>query len=557
MAILELKNVKKYFGERLLFYIEDIKIHEGERIGLVGINGSGKTTLMNIIANDESIDQGEVVCREKYSYITQLKDEENYTNQGYFKFGGDTEFKDFLSGGEKLRFKISKALSENTTLLLADEPTTNLDIEGIGRLEKELNNFKGTIIVISHDRQFLDNICSRILEIEDGSIKDYSGNFSYYIEQKAAMQKRMKFEYEQYISEKKRLTEAIVDTKEKSKAVRKAPRRMGNSEARLCKMGDQKAKKNLDSKVKAIKSRLDRLQVKENPKEATKPIFDVNMRTPIYSKIVIEGKNINLSYGHKELIRQGNFKIKRNRILGFIGNNGTGKTSLINAIMKAYDDPNSNHHAEITMSKAARIGYFAQDLSILNENKTLLQNIMDSSIYEENTVRTLLRRMVFSREDFNKKVEVLSGGERVKASLCKIFTSDFNMLILDEPTNYLDIYSLEALEDTLKSLDITLVIVSHDRRFLGNICNELLIIEDKTLKEFHGTYEEYLNYNIVKKSEKVNGKINNDEEMLVLSNKLSQLISIISLEASKGNHDKVRELDEEYQHILKTIKSLS
>lgn len=551
MLLLELENIKKYFGDRLLFDIEELRINEGERIGIVGVNGCGKTTLMNIITGNQDIDEGKVNIYCDYSYISQFG-EENFKDhefQGYFKLGGKNEYKDFLSGGEKLRLKISKALSENKPLLLADEPTTNVDIKGIEILEEEFQKFRGAILLISHDREFLDKVCTRIIEIEDKTIKEYEGNFTAYINQKEENFKRRSFEYNQYVSEKKRLNEIIIDTKEKSRSVRKAPRRFGNSEARLCKMGDQKAKKNLDNKAKAIKSRLDRLEVKEKPKEVKRPIFDVNLRTPIHSKKVIQGKDITIGYGEKNLIEDSSFSIKKNKIIGFIGENGCGKTSLIKAIL---DSDNGNIKCgEMTLSKAIKIGYFAQDLTILNEDRTLIQNIMDSSIYDETLVGISLVRMGFSREDFKKKAGVLSGGERVKASLCKIFTSDFNVLILDEPTNYLDIYAMEELEDTLKNLEITILIVSHDRRFLSNICDGFLIIKDGKLIEFNGTYDEYVKF----KDKPITQEINKDYR-IILENKLSEVISLISIETAKGNKKDIEELDAQYNEIVRKLRDI-
>lgn len=551
MLLLELENIKKYFGDRLLFDIEELRINEGERIGIVGVNGCGKTTLMNIITGNQDIDEGKVNIYCDYSYISQFG-EENFKDhefQGYFKLGGKNEYKDFLSGGEKLRLKISKALSENKPLLLADEPTTNVDIKGIEILEEEFQKFRGAILLISHDREFLDKVCTRIIEIEDKTIKEYEGNFTAYINQKEENFKRRSFEYNQYVSEKKRLNEIIIDTKEKSRSVRKAPRRFGNSEARLCKMGDQKAKKNLDNKAKAIKSRLDRLEVKEKPKEVKRPIFDVNLRTPIHSKKVIQGKDITIGYGEKNLIEDSSFSIKKNKIIGFIGENGCGKTSLIKAIL---DSDNGNIKCgEMTLSKAIKIGYFAQDLTILNEDRTLIQNIMDSSIYDETLVGISLVRMGFSREDFKKKAGVLSGGERVKASLCKIFTSDFNVLILDEPTNYLDIYAMEELEDTLKNLEITILIVSHDRRFLSNICDGFLIIKDGKLIEFNGTYDEYVKF----KNKPITQEINKDYR-IILENKLSEVISLISIETAKGNKKDIEELDAQYNEIVRKLRDI-
>nr|WP_267890569.1 ATP-binding cassette domain-containing protein [Clostridium cadaveris] len=248
-------------------------------------------------------------------------------------------------------------------------------------------------------------------------------------------------------------------------------------------------------------------------------------------------------------MKDSSFSIKKNKIIGFIGENGCGKTSLIKAVL---DTENGNIKCgEIILSKAIKIGYFAQDLTILNEDRTLIQNIMDTSIYDETLVGISLVRMGFSREDFKKKAAVLSGGEKVKASLCKIFTSDFNVLILDEPTNYLDIYAMEELEDTLKNLQITILIVSHDRRFLSNICDGFLIIENEKLIEFNRTYDEYLQFKDNPKTQEVN-----IDDRIILENKLSEVISLISIETAKGNLKDIENLDTQYNEIIRKLREI-
>ncbi|NLX62291.1 MAG: ABC-F type ribosomal protection protein, partial [Tissierellia bacterium] len=445
------------------------------------------------------------------------------------------------SGGEQTRLKIAKAFSQNPLLLLADEPTSNLDFEGIDMLIENLLEYDGALLVVSHDRDLLDRVCNRILEIEDGQIKLYEGNYSQYREQKELEKKTKEVEYEKYIREKKRLKKAIVETRNKSKSIRKTPRRMGNSEARLHKMGSQAAKKSLDKKVKALETRLRKLEVKEKVKEIERIKVDI-LGDEIYSRVIIEGKNVSKSFGKRVLFKNGDFQIYNGRKTALIGPNGSGKTTLLRMIM--------NRDEGIYISEKAKIGYFSQDLNILDESKTILENIMETSIYDEQTVRTILARFLFKRDDVYKKVSVLSGGERVKVSLVKILMSDFNILILDEPTNYLDIYSIEALEEALMAYEGTVLFVSHDRRFIEKIADRIIYIEDNRIKNFNGTWEEYES----RKTKVLNeDKKELQERIAILEYRMSEILGKLCM---PSKDDDIEALDREYNDILQELKAI-
>lgn len=540
MLILDINNLKKYYGYRLILDIKDLKVYSNDKIGLVGLNGSGKTTLLNLIAKELNHDNGIIKTTMEPFYIKQLEDEVNreVDNEYISKFGLKDKNKEFMSGGELTRLKIARFLTDNRKFLLADEPTSNLDFDGINLLVEKLVSFDGCMIITSHDRDLLDKVCNKIVEIEDGKIKIYEGNYSDYRMQKDLEKKTQELEYEKYIKEKERLQNALIDTKKKSDKINGPPKRMGNSEARLHKMGGQKAKKTLDNKVKSIAKRIDKLEVKEKNREIDKIKVDIK-GDEIFSKVVIEGKNITKSFGQRTLFKNSNFQIYNKSKVALIGNNGSGKTTLLKMIME--NAPN------IHISKKANIGYFSQNLNILDENKTIIENILESSIYLESDARNMLARFLFKRDDVYKKVSVLSGGERVKVSLAKILLSDFNMLILDEPTNYLDIYSIEAVEEALKNYSGTLLFVSHDRRLVENVGDTIMIIENEKISTFKGTFSEYNN----------RGKENELKDLLykkaILENRLSQVIGLLS---TSTNEEEKEKLDLEYQDILRELNKI-
>lgn len=540
MLILDINNLKKYYGYRLILDIKDLKVYSNDKIGLVGLNGSGKTTLLNLIAKELNHDNGIIKTTMEPFYIKQLEDEVNreVDNEYISKFGLKDKNKEFMSGGELTRLKIARFLTDNRKFLLADEPTSNLDFDGINLLVEKLVSFDGCMIITSHDRDLLDKVCNKIVEIEDGKIKLYEGNYSDYRMQKDLEKKTQELEYDIYIKEKERLQATLIDTRKKSNKINGPPKRMGNSEARLHKMGGQKAKKTLDNKVKSIAKRIDKLEVKEKSREIDKIKVDIK-GDEIFSKVVIEGKNITKSFGQRTLFKNSNFQIYNKSKVALIGNNGSGKTTLLKMIME--NAPN------IHISKKANIGYFSQNLNILDENKTIIENILESSIYLESDARNMLARFLFKRDDVYKKVSVLSGGERVKVSLAKILLSDFNMLILDEPTNYLDIYSIEAVEEALKNYSGTLLFVSHDRRLVENVGDTIMIIENEKISTFKGTFSEYNN----------RGKENELKDLLykkaILENRLSQVIGLLS---TSTNEEEKEKLDLEYQDILRELNKI-
>lgn len=580
MLLVECSMLKKYYGDRLILETEKLNIYSEDRIGIVGINGAGKTTLLDILSQRVKPDEGWVRLYGSCAYLSQLEapEKKRLSTEMASRFKVPETWHENMSGGEKTRFKLAQSLDRSAALIFADEPTSNMDLEGIELMERQFVQYSGALILISHDRSFLDKLCTKILELENGKVTIYNGNYSDYNAQKARERARAQFEYLAYLDEKKRLERAVQEVRQKSKSVRKTPTRMGNSEARLHKMGDQKAKASFDRAFKATETRIEQLVVKEKPPEQGIIKFDLADAQKLHSKVIIEGKNIFRSYGGKEIFKDAEFKVLNGAKIALIGPNGCGKSTLLKMIIEAgkaqsaggtYNGGDSRNSEDfLKIAPAARIGYFSQDMSILEEQRSILANVMDSCIYPEAFARTLLARLLFKGEDVHKRIEVLSGGERVKVAFAKILLQPFNLLILDEPTNYLDIDSLEVIEEALQNYGQTLLFVSHDRSFIRALADQIMTIEDGQIKLFKGNYEEYSEHLAngaeakeligTTKAKQPSAHISQDTEkrqaeIMLLQHRLSEVVSRISL---PSKNDDVAMLDREYKEILRELKRL-
>lgn len=293
MLLLAANRIEKSYGDRLIIKADQLTVYHGERIGIVGKNGEGKSTLLKMLVNELEPDQGTVQSICPIAYIPQLgvleENEIDSKLKGNWKVP-KVEYS--LSGGEKTRKKIATALSSEAKLIIADEPTSHLDVDGVEKFEKEMKNFEGGVVIISHDRELLNKVCTSIWEIDNGTIQCFEGNYNDYVEQKEHLKDRQWFEYEHYKMEKHRLELAALEKSQKSKSLKKAPSRMGNCEARLHKrsVGQKKAK--LDKGVKAIQSRITQLEKKEKPKTEEKITFDMTHFKQIHSKSAISFQQV-------------------------------------------------------------------------------------------------------------------------------------------------------------------------------------------------------------------------------------------------------------------------
>lgn len=413
MLLLEAMGLKHYVGKRRLFNIDLLQIHDQQRIGFVGKNGSGKSTLLNMFIGEEVPDEGNINLFSSVERVPQFK---NINNQ--------------KSGGEMTQTYLQRSFNQSPGLLLLDEPTTHLDHERIVWLENKLRDFSGAVLMVSHDRTFLDQLCTEIWEMEDATVTIYKGNYSDYVQQKALERRQDQAAYEKYVKEKQKLEKAIRKKEAKAQGATKKPKNISASDARQkgAKPYYANKQKKLRKTASAFATRLEQLEEVKKPKEMPPIQMDVINEYEIKNNIIIRGKKVFGKIGDRVLWNPFDFYIRSGESIAVIGANGTGKTTLLKKII--------NEEQGITLSPAIKIGYFSQHLTILKEQKSILENMQISSQQNETMIRIVLARMHFREDDVYKKVAVLSGGEKVKVALAKLFLSEVNLLVLDEPTNF-------------------------------------------------------------------------------------------------------------------------
>ena len=527
MTVIRINQLKLTLGSRKLLDLKNLQVQTGKRIGIIGKNGSGKSTLFKILAGEIEADIANFSVSGTIAMLPQMKPATS-TNK---------------SGGEISQDYIVHVLKKAPRILLADEPTTNLDTSHIEWVEKKLNEFQGTLLLISHDRTLLDNVCGKIWELEDGEITEYVGNYSDYVAQKANEQKHQQKEYDKFKHKEQQLKQAISQKEQEAARATKKPENVSNSEARQ--LGAQTyyagKQQKLHQNTKALETRLEKLDAVEKPKEEIPIKMTLPNTRAFENKTIIRAEKLAGQIDDKELWKPTTFFLKGGDKVGIIGSNGSGKTTLLKKIIERSD-------ANLSVSPAVKIGYFAQNMEILDTDKSIMENVKESSKQSETLIRTVLARLGFIGEDVYKYIKVLSGGERVKVSLAKIFVSDCNTLILDEPTNFLDIYALEALEDLLKNYEGTLLVVSHDRQFISAISSKILAFEDKELNLFEGSYEAYINRS-TSESRNVKG-----EQLMKIEMEITAVLSQLSDPLLTKNEKEA--LDDKFQKLLKEKQSL-
>ncbi len=470
---------------------------------------------------------------ESDSYSDLIQDLSEITHQyeiiGGYNYQGETEkvlmglgferenfgkVTDTFSGGWRMRIELAKLLLQSNDILLLDEPTNHLDIESIIWLESFLNNYPGCVIIVSHDKMFLDNVTNRTIEISLGKIYDYKKSYSKYLvlreelrEQQLASQKNQEKQIEQ--------TERLIE-KFRAKA----------SKASMA----QSLIKKLD--------KIDRIEVDEDDNAVMNVRFPISIQP---GKVVIEAHKIGKTYGDLRVLENIDLLIERGSKIAFVGQNGQGKSTLAKIIVGEI-----SHTGTLKLGHNVQIGYFAQNQAeYLDGEKTVLDTMIDSA--NENTrskVRDMLGSFLFRGDEVGKKVKVLSGGERNRLALCKLLLQPFNVLIMDEPTNHLDIKSKNVLKEALKSFEGTLILVSHDRDFLQNLTSTVYEFKDHRIKEYLGDIDFYLeqrnveNMRAIEKRDKiqkedsrnVNSKqeYNDQKRIKSLNNKLSNTEAQIS-----------------------------
>ncbi|WP_204438686.1 ribosomal protection-like ABC-F family protein [Amphibacillus cookii] len=513
MAVIELVNIKQETDGKPLFEIDHLQIKKHARIGLVGRNGSGKSTLLALIAGQMELGHGEIKRFGSVQLLPQLKTTET------------TE-----SGGEVTQRYIDNALAQKTDVLLADEPSTNLDHQHIEKLMKQLKRWHGALILVAHDRALLDALCDEIWEINQQKLSVYVGNYSNYRKRKEQEVAEQEAAYQQYLEKKKQLERAQMLKQQKAERATKKPKQLSHSEAKItgAKPYFAKKQKKLQQTKKALETRLSQLEKVDKPYQTRAIKMDLPDAKGIHQRPIIRVTNLAGQIENKMLWQPASFQIKGGDHVAIIGANGAGKTTLIHMII------NQVHGVE--NSSAIKIGYFHQKLNTLDLHASILTNVSKGAIQSETLIRTLLARLHFFEDDVNKPVSVLSGGERVKVVLAQLMVSDINTLILDEPTNFLDLETVEALETLLADFPGTLLFVSHDQWFIERLATKLIVIENQTLKLFPGTYRQF------KAHDHQHDQQAND--LMIIETRLSEVLSKLSLNPSD-------ELEQEFQALLK------
>lgn len=548
--LLNLSNITKYVQDKKLLDNISLKLYKNEKVGLIGSNGVGKSTLIKLIMNQRLVEDGHI---KKYGRIGYLPQDfsiiEEKTVEGFLKdFEMDGEFihvlktlklKDklkqeiqYLSGGEKTRLHLAKIIFSRPELLILDEPTNHLDFEGINWFEEYITKFQGGVLVVSHDRYFLDKTVSKIWELEDGKIKEYSGNYTFYKKSKAKEIERDIIEYEKYRKERKKLEEAARKHMEKSNKY--------NNMSQHDFYRGKSAK--IAKKAKAIRSRVDQMEERNKPKSDSKINISFENRNEKSGCILIRGENLKKSF-EKILFANMDFEIKRQRRIGLIGKNGVGKSTLLKAIV-GMEEVEGN----LYISPSARIGYFSQELKNLDEGLIVLEELKKIN-KDESYIRTLLGCMLFKSEDVYKNIKDLSLGEKVRIIFLKLVLGDYNLLVLDEPTNFLDIRSREKIEEALFDYDGAILFVSHDRYFLKKMSEEVWEMETGGLKRYLGDYEYYLEK---KERRSIKGEGLAKEKILSLEMELSN----ISFKLLSCNEIEKETLERRYMEIAKNIRGL-
>ena len=446
---------KAYVGKTVL---KDVSFHleDKEKAAIVGINGSGKTTLLRCILGIEEADEGSIAFskEKKMDYLAQQHADIETENDDY----------ETLSGGQKTRKRLEEILQEKPDLLILDEPTNHLDIGSIQWLEKVLKRYDGAVLLVSHDRYFLDRIVTKVIDLERGKVRMYQGNYSAYAEKKRQLREAEWKAFQNQQAEIKH-QEAVIE--------------------KLKQFNREKSIKRAESREKML-LKVERLEKPEEIENEMKLLFAPRESS---GNDVLMAKELGKSYDGKRLFSHGTFSLQRGEHVALIGDNGSGKTTLLkilNGLIRADE-------GEFRLGSKVKIAYYDQEHAVLNMEKTLFDEIQDSYPEMNNTkVRNVLAAFLFTGDDVYKRIQDLSGGEQGRVSLAKLMLSDANFLILDEPTNHLDIQGKEVLEEAIRNYEGTVLYVSHDRYFINKTATRIIELFSNRFDNYIGNYDYYI-----------------------------------------------------------------
>ena len=537
MIEIELNNIIKNYGLKNVLNGMNLTLKTGERAVLIGCNGAGKSTVFKIIMKQENISAGTINIRKNatigmlkqiYEYekenpnvynflqrsfeqffelerkLKKLEDEMSYekddekmsellkkygnVQQKYIQMGGydiqekfnkicsglqinekmlNQNYND-LSGGEKTIVNLGALLLKEPSILLLDEPTNHLDMEKLEWLEKFLKEYKGTILMVSHDRYFLDKVATKTILLENGKEKIYFGNYSYFLKED---EKRTLAEFENYKNQQK----MIKKMKESIKTLRK--------------FGELAKNEMFFKRAKSIEKKLAKIEQlpQVNLEQKTLLNFKLNIDSRSGKDVVIIN-NLNKNFESKNIFENANLQIHYGEKIALIGKNGTGKSTLLKIIM----NEDCEYTGEIKIGQSVNIGYIPQEIKFKDDNQTILNFFEQFDNRNETEIRTSLAKYMFRGNDVFKKVSSLSGGEKVRLILAKLLKQNINFLILDEPTNHIDIETRELLEEAIKEYSGTVLFVSHDRYFINNLAERIVEVKEKRFFSYVGNYDEYL-----------------------------------------------------------------
>ena len=579
------------FGERYLFNEVSFIVNKQDRIGLVGKNGAGKSTLLKIIAGvyepdggnisfpsgftvgylpqDMDFTHGRTVLDETRSVFSevnsindrvedinhQLGSRDDYESEAYlglldelndlnerlvligganieaemetilkglgFKSTDFTRLTDEFSGGWRMRIELAKILLSKSNILLLDEPTNHLDIESIQWLEDFLKTYAGGVVLVSHDRAFLDGVTNRTIEISLGKIYDYKAAYTKY---KKLRQERREQQLAAYNNQQKQIqdTEKFIE-RFRAKATKAVQ---------------------VQSRIKQLE-KIERIEIEEEDNTAMHFYFPPAPRS---GKVVVEADQVGKAYDQNKVFSDVNFYIERGEKVAFVGKNGEGKSTMSKIIVDEIP-----YDGNLKLGHNVSMAYFAQNQAEeLDKNKTVFETVDEAAHGEiRKQVRNLLGSFLFSGEEVDKKIKVLSGGERARVALCKLMLEPVNLLVLDEPTNHLDIRSKEILKEALKKYDGTLIVISHDRDFLDGLTDKLYEFKDGNVKEFLGDVYEFL-----KSKKKETFKEFEKKEVIKEAKVKSTSENKLSYEERKQRDRDVRKLTNRISKLEKEITAL-
>ncbi|MDT3428969.1 macrolide transport system ATP-binding/permease protein [Paenibacillus forsythiae] len=478
----KLENIKLSFLDKIVLDIPRLAVHQFDRIGIVGKNGAGKSMLLRLIAGQMPPDQGRVSRFADFAYFDQLQAPVERTADD--KLLGKLSIPQIgverLSGGEQTRLKLARLLSAYSEGLLIDEPTTHLDAEGTQFFIEELAYYYGALVLVSHDRYVLDQLVTTIWEVEAGRVTEYAGNYSDYAAQKELLRRQQREQHEQYIKEKARLIKAAEEKLKKAEKITEANGRMSKKEAKAKtnKMFMTKSRgtsqKAVHRAAKAMEQRVEQLEAVEAPPQEAPLLFHQSPALRLHNRFPVMADRVTLTAGNNTLLKEASFQFPLGRTIAITGNNGSGKTTLLRHILRQGDG--------ILLSPKAVIGAYEQMGYQFERDEAVMAYMKERSGCDDGKIRAVLHAMGFAGNDLRKNVRDLSGGEAIRLVLCQLFLGRYNILILDEPSNFLDVFCIEALERFIKGYEGTVLLVSHDRRFIERVADHIYVIEQQLVK---------------------------------------------------------------------------